>query len=162
MHNFKTVFSFKKCISCFSCLIAHVYLIIILSIFYQLCYYSCLNFSPLPPPLGTSLPSNMFVSIGHAYKFFGFSISYTILNISLSVLYLPIMLLNPCTLSSIFSLPLPTDNLPYDLHIYDSAPVLVVCLVCFCFLYSVIVNCEFVVILLFTVLSLFFLLNKSL
>ena len=30
-------------------------------------------------------------------------------------------------------LPLPTDNPPCDLHFCDSVPVLVVCLVCFCF-----------------------------
>ena len=57
--------------------------------------------------------------------------------------------------------PLPTDNPPFDRYIYDSVPVLVVCLVCFCFLDSVVDSREFVVILLFIVLIIFFL-NKSL
>ena len=44
------------------------------------------------------------------------------------------MLLIPCTFPPFSSLPLPTDNPPCDLHFCDSVPVLVVCLVCFCFL----------------------------
>ena len=56
------------------------------------------------------------------------------------------MLLNPCTISSFSSFPLPADKLPNDLCIYDSLPVLVVCLVCscFCFLDLVVDGCEFV------------------
>ena len=63
------------------------------------------------------------------YKFFGFYISYTILNL-------------PCLFSTyhlcyLFSVPFPplslshslTDNPPCDLHFCDSVPVLVVCLV---------------------------------
>ena len=46
------------------------------------------------------------------YKFFGFSISYTLLNLPLSILCLPIMLLIPCTFYTI--LPLPTDNPPCE------------------------------------------------
>ena len=59
---------------------------------------------------------------------------------------------------------LPTDNLPYDFHIYDSVPVVVVCLVCFCFCFlgSVVDSCEFVVTSLFLVLIIFFFLDKSL
>ena len=52
-------------------------------------------------------------------------------------------------------LPLPIDNPPCDLHFCDSVLVLVVCLVCFCFLFflgSAVNSCEFVVILLFTFL----------
>ena len=47
--------------------------------------------------------------------------------------------------------PHPTDNPPHDLHFCNSVPVLVVCLVCFCFSFlgSVVDRCEFVVILLF-------------
>ena len=61
------------------------------------------------------------------------------------------------------SFPLPADNPPNDLHVYDSVPVLLVCLVwfCFSFLDSVVDSCEFVVILMFIVL-IFSLLNKSL
>ena len=74
-----------------------------------------------------------FMSMDHTYKFFGFSISYTILNLPLSILYLPIMLPITCTVTSFSLLPLPTDNPPCDLHFCDVVPVLVVCLVCFCF-----------------------------
>ena len=60
-----------------------------------------------------------------------------------------------------FPLPLPSDNPPCDLHFCHSVPVLVVCLVCFCFLGSVVDSCEFIVILLLIVL-IFFFLGKSL
>ena len=52
---------------------------------------------------------------------------------------------------------LPTDNPPCDLHFCDSVPILVVCLVCFCFYFlgSAVDSCEFVVILLFIVFDLF-------
>ena len=68
------------------------------------------------------------MSMGHTYKFFGFSISYTILTLPLSVLYLPIVLLIPCTFSPFSLFPLPDDNPPNDLRFNDSAPVTVVCL----------------------------------
>ena len=96
------------------------------------------------------------MSMGCACKFFGFSTSYTVLHIPLSILYLTIMLLNPYTFSPIVPLPLPADNPPCDhLHTYDSVPVKVVCLDCFCFLDSV-VDSEFVI-LMFIVLVFFFL-----
>ena len=59
----------------------------------------------IPPP--TIIPSSKFVSMCHTYKFFGFSISHTILNLSLSILYLPSMLLVPCSFYPILSLPPP-------------------------------------------------------
>ena len=116
---------------------------------------------PLLPgtPIPSSNPLPWFMSMGHAYKFFGFSISYTVLNNPLSCTY-QFVLLNPRTLSLILLLPLSADNPPNDLHICDSVPVLLVCLVCF--LGSVVDNCEFVVILLFIVLIIFFFLDKSL
>ena len=122
-------------------------------------------FFPLCPPLSNTPISNIsphlwFMFMGHEYEFFGFSISYTILNITLSILYLPIMLLNPCIISPFSPFPIPADNPPNDLHTYDSVPVLVVCLVCFCFLGLAVDSCEFVI-LMFIVL-IFFLLNKSL
>ena len=55
------------------------------------------------------------------------------------------------------SLSLPNDNPPCDLHFCHSTPVLVICLVCFCFLGSVVDSCEFAVILLFIVFDLLFL-----
>ena len=71
------------------------------------------------------------------------------------------MLLIPSTFSPNV---LPTDNPPCDLHFCGSVPVLVVCLVCFCFylfLGSVVDSCKFAVILLFIFL-IFFFLDKSL
>ena len=73
------------------------------------------------------------MSRGRTRKFFGFSNSYTVLNLPLSILYLLFMLRIPCTFSPILPSPLPTDNPPRDLSFCDSVPVLVVCLVCFCF-----------------------------
>ena len=120
-------------------------------------------FSLCPSLRGTPIPSSnpplWFMSMGHTYKFFGFSISY-IITIPLSILYLQIMLLNPCACSPILPSPPPADNPPNDLNSYDSVPVLVVCLVCF-FLGSVVDSCEFVAILMLIVL-IFFFLNKSL
>ena len=47
--------------------------------------------SPLcqKPPYVPTTPS-LFMFMGHAYKLFGFSISYTALNNPLSIVYLPI------------------------------------------------------------------------
>ena len=71
------------------------------------------------------------MSMGHTCKFFGFSISYTILTLPLSIFYLPF------TLFPVFSsLPLPTDNPPCDLYFCDSVPVPVFCLVSFCFCFG--------------------------
>ena len=80
-----------------------------------------------------------------------------------------LFLISPCpfctyNLCLLFPVPcpsfhLPTDTPPSDLYFCDSVPVLVVCLVCFCFCFlgSVVNSCEFVVILLFIVLIIFFL-----
>ena len=54
--------------------------------------------SPCPP---------LFMSMGHTYKFFGFYISYAILNLPLSIFYLPFMLLILCTFPPSLPLPLP-------------------------------------------------------
>ena len=119
---------------CFFLFFKYVLLIMLL----QLSHF----FSPLYPPLPctilpTSTPLPYFMSMGHTYKFFGFSISHTILNLPQSILYLPCMLLNHCTFPLILP-PLspsqpPTDNPPCDLHFCASVPVLVICLVFFCF-----------------------------
>ena len=88
------------------------------------------------------------MSLGLTYKFFGFYISYTILNLSLPILYLPIMLLILCTFSPISLHCIPTDNPPGDLHFCDSVPILVCLGFClFVCLGSVVNSCEFVVIL---------------
>ena len=70
-------------------------------------YHLCFLF-PVPFPPSFSHPHSLrpqFISLGRTYKFFGFSISYTILNLPLSILYLPFILLTPCTFSSIFLCP---------------------------------------------------------
>ena len=100
-----------------------------------------------------SNPTPQFMFMGHTYKFFGFFISYTILNLPLSTLYLQFLLLIPCTFS--LFCPLPTDNPPCYLHFCDSVPVVVVCFACF--LGSVVDSCESVVILLFIFFDLLFL-----
>ena len=124
-----------------------------------------LQLSYIPPPLFPCTlytPSHLNSPFGSCpwviYMFFGFYISYTLLNLLLSIFFLPFMLLVLCTFSPIPSIHYPTDNLLCDLHVYDSVPVLVVCLVCFCFCR---LSCEFVVILLFIVL-IFFFLDRSL
>ena len=143
-----------------------------LCLFFKLHFIDCaikvvLMFPPLPPftqhpLLPQVIPPPLSLSMSHAYKFFGCSISCTILNITLFCAF-PLCFLTPAPFLLFSSLSLPANNPPNDLHIYDSVPVLVVCLVCFCFhfLGSVIDNCEFVVILLFIILIIFFL-NKSL
>ena len=67
--------------------------------------------------------------------------------------------LTPEVFSPFSLFPLPNDNSPNDLHIYDSVSVQFVCLVCF--LDSVVDSCEFIAILMFIVLIFFFFLNKS-
>ena len=127
------------------------------NVFYWLCYCSCLIPPPLFPstlhtPFHLHCPPPQFMSIGRTYKFFGFYISYTILTLPLSILYLPFMLI-PCAFP-------PTDNPPCDLHFCNSVSVLVVCLVYFCFILGSGFNtCEFVVILLFIFLIIFFFLD---
>ena len=79
-----------------------------------------------PPP--TNIPSPL-RSCPWVVHVFGLSISYTILNLPLSILCLPIMLLIPCAFFLHSPPPLPTDNPPCDPHFCDSIPVLVVCLV---------------------------------
>ena len=87
-------------------------------------------YSPLPcTPLPPSFPQlSSCLRVIYIYKFFGFSIYPTILNLPLSILYLPLMLLTPCTFSPILPLPLPTDKPPCDIfkvlfqekHIYNN------------------------------------------
>ena len=128
------------------------------------------RFPPLfPCALHTHLPPafphlSSLTSMGCTCKSFGFSISYTILNLPLSIFYLPFYAFS--SLCPFPILPLPADNLPCDLHFCDSVLVLVVCLVFFfLFLFSlrsVVASCEFVVILLFVFLIFFFFFDKSL
>ena len=106
----------------------------------------------LPHPPACPLLTPQFMSMGCTYKFFGLYISYTILNLPLSISYLPFMLLILCTFHPSLPSHSLVDNPPCDLHFCGSVPVLVVCLVCFCFCFRCLVNnCEFAVILLFIV-----------
>ena len=66
-----------------------------------------LPFIPLYPAPLSHQHSPLFMSMGHTYKFFGFSISYTILNLHLSILYRSFMLLIPCTFSPFLPTPPP-------------------------------------------------------
>ena len=87
-------------------------------------------FAPLHPvpPFPPAIPPLRAMYMGHAYKFFSFSISYTILNLfCLSCTY-QLCFLFPIPFLPFSLLPLPADNPPCDLHFCDSVPVLVVCL----------------------------------
>ena len=132
---------------------------------YSLCYYSYPNFIPFVPfhlltPLPPAIPP--LSSCPWAVHISSLASPFSILFLTSPCLY--------CTYKLCFLIPLPfppfspfllpADNSPSDLHIYDSVPVVVVCLVCFCFLDSVVDSCEFVVILTFIVLIFF--LSKSL
>ena len=62
-----------------------------LIIFYWACYYSCPDSSPLlpstqHPPLPQAIPTPLFMSMSHEYKFCGYSISYTVLYIPEAIL----------------------------------------------------------------------------
>ena len=62
-----------------------------LIMFYGLWYYSYPDFPPLHPStqhpvLPQAIPPPLFMSMGHAYKFFGYSISYTVLYIAIVIL----------------------------------------------------------------------------
>ena len=97
--------------------------------------------------------------LGCIYKFFGFSMPYTITSPCLFSTYQLCFLL--CIHFPLFS-PRPTSIPPCDVHFSYSVPVLVLCLVVFVFfLGSIVDSCEFVVILLFMFLIIFFL-DKSL
>ena len=76
--------------------IKHILLIMIL----QLSHFSPLLPSP-STPIPSSSPPAYFMSVDHTYEFRGFSISFIIFNMPLSILYLPIMLLIPCIFSPI-------------------------------------------------------------
>ena len=91
----------------------------------------------------------LFLSILHTLSHLNsspFSSCPWVIYISSSASIFPILfLISPCLFSTyhlcflfpVPSIPLPThssaDNPPCDLHFWDSVPVLVVCLVCFCF-----------------------------
>ena len=96
-----------------------------------------LIFLPLPPStehplLPQAIPTPLFMSMGHVYKFFGYSISYT-------VLYIPhgysvttyLYFLIPSPLHPLPHTLLPSGNHQNTLCIHDCVSVLRVCLICF-------------------------------
>ena len=100
-----------------------------LIVFYWLCYYYCLNFPPLPPfiqyhPLPQAIPTPLFIFMGHACKFFGYSISYTVLYIPWLFRSYLFVLLNPLT-----SLPILPHTSPIWQSSKHSVSVLLVSLV---------------------------------
>ena len=127
----------------------------------QLSHFFLSLYSPPPctsPP--TIILPPYFMSMGHTYKFFGFSISHTIPNLPYLFCIYNLCFLFLVTFPPFYPLPLPVGNPPCDFHFCDSVPVLVVCLVCFCFCFFlglIVDSCEFVVILLFVFLIFFFL-----
>ena len=105
---------------------------------YLLCYYSC----PISPPHSTPSCPSPPSHIPPPYS----SCPWVILISSLASTFLALLLTSPCLSSTyhlcyLFSVPFPPispshspiDNPPWDLHLYGSVPVLVVCLVCSCF-----------------------------
>ena len=95
--------------------------------------------------------------MSYAYKFFGYSISYTALYIPMAILRLYFLI--PSLLHPFPHTCLTSGNHQNVLCIHDSVSVLV-CLVCF--LDSIVDRCVFIAILLFIVLIFFFFLNESL
>ena len=125
-------------------------------------------FSPLYSPLPCTFPPS---SVPTTLSSCPWVIHISSLASLFPILFLPspclfctyyLCFLFPVPFPSFSPLPLPTDNLPCDLHFCYSVPVLVVCLVCCCCcLGSVVDSCEFVVILQFIFL-IFFFFDKSL
>ena len=114
-------------------------------IFYWLCYYRCPNFSPVaplhpvshfPPAISTPLSSCPWV-----VHISSLASLFPILFLTSSCLFctyqLCFLIPEPFPLLSLSSLPV--DNPPNVLHICDYVPVLVVCLVCFCFLIQLLI-----------------------
>ena len=141
-----------------------------ISLSHWLCYYSFPHFPlfPHPPctPQPSSIPPPQFMSMGCTCKFFEFSVSYTILDLSLSILCLLIMLLLLCTFPPLFLPSPPHWNpsmwCPFLGFCCCSSCLLSFCSYCISFLLgSFVDSCEFVVILLF-IFFIFFFLHKSL
>ena len=132
---------------------------ILLTMLLQLSQY----FSPLPtstqhPQLSQAIPTPLFMSTGHVYMFFGYSISYAILYNTMAILQLPI-----CTAESPH---LFTQSPTFLFHLATIKMLSVSMILCsFCllslFLDSIVDRYIFIAIVLFLVL-IFFFLNKSL
>ena len=125
----------------------HLSLNVLRSLFFILSYYFIFKvyfidyaitvvpvFSPFPPSASTSLPSSNhpLSSCPWVTHISSLAFPFPILLLTSSCLFCTYLL---CFLISVLypCPPLPTDNPPFDRYIYDSVPVLVVCLVSFCF-----------------------------
>ena len=143
-----------------------------LNVFYWLCYYSC-PISPLysPPPC-TPLPTHItpisscprVIHRRSLASLFPILFLTSPFHLSLSIFYLQLCFFFPVPFLPLSASQSLADNPPCHLHFCDSVPFLVVCLVCFCFFFSgsVVDSYEFVVILLFIFLIIFFFLDRSL
>ena len=96
------------------------------NILYWLCSYSCLNFfpfAPLYPALPTppqAIPTLLFMSMGHVYKFCGYSISSTVLYIPWLFCDHQFVLLNPLTSSPFpHTLPQHSNHLKWLVLVLD-------------------------------------------
>ena len=118
--------------------------------------------SPFPPAFSPHPPFSSCAWVVHI-KLLGFSISILFLTCLFCTYQLCFLFPVPFPPFSLF--PLPAGSPPNDFHIYDSVPVLVVCLdfaATVVVLDSVVDGCEFVALLMFIVLIFFFFLNKTL
>ena len=130
-------------------------------VFYRLCYYSCLDFSPLPPstqqpPLPQAIPHHC--SCPWVMQVSSLASPFPTLYFISPWLFLTLCLyfLIPSPLHPFPHTPLPSGNHQNAFCIHDSVSVLL-CLVCF--LDSVVDKYVFIAILLFIILIFF--LNKS-
>ena len=93
------------------------------------------QFSPfallyLAPTIPQAILMMLSMPRGHAYVFFGYSISCAVLYILVANLYL-FVLLNPFTFFVYPMTPVPSGNHQNVLCIYDPVSVFVACLFCF-------------------------------
>ena len=100
------------------------------------------------------MPPLLFMSMGHVYKFFGYSIAYILYHCGCSVTTYLCLISSP--LHPLPDTPCPSGNHLNPFHTHNSVFVLFVCLVCF--LDSTVDRYVFIAILLFIVL-IFFLLS---
>ena len=113
-------------------------------VFYMCCFLKyillimLLQLSHFPPSLFPSILHHPPTSIPHLSSFpwvvhkSSLTSTFPMLVLTSPSLFCrPFMLLIPCTFPPFSPLHLPTDNPPCVLHFCDSIPILVVCLVCF-------------------------------
>ena len=81
----------------------------------MLLHLSHFSSSLFPSTLHPTPPTSIPPALAHVHESFGFSISYTILNLPLSIFYLPLMLLILCTVSPIP--PTPSSTLLITFHV---------------------------------------------